>query len=109
MRAIAASKRAQRVLVRLALEADVGVADLDEAEALPRALRLGRAAARARASASTPPDHRPEEAGAGPRHALQEAAPIQLVPFALVAHVPLLSGVTTTLPVIRGCSVQKYS
>jgi hypothetical protein len=99
---------AQRVGIRRALEPDVGVADLDEAEALPGPFRLGRPRPE-HARARHTPDHRPQQAGAGPRHALQEAAPIELVPFIRVAHEPLLSGMTTTLPVIRGCSVQKYS
>ena len=51
---------------------------------------------------STPPATDQSSAGPRPRHALQKPPPLDA---ALIAHDSLL---TTTLPVIIGCKVQKY-
>src|SRR6185503_13297207 len=91
---------AHRIRVRGAPEADVGVADLGEAEAGRRGLGLRRAD---RPGREHPARHGPEQPAPRPRHAPQE---LPSVDAALIAHDSLL---TTTLPVISGCKVQKYS
>ena len=95
------AERRRHVFVRLALEADVGVADLDEAEVAPGG-RLGGLCERPRGqhAARRSPDH----SGPHPGHALEKAATIHV-------HVDLPSGpsvhFTTTVDFICGCSAQK--
>ena len=76
--AIASRSVAERVRVGRLVEADVAVADLQEGE--------GRGAPRRRPARwprpidrGTPPRQRPEDAGAGPGHAFEKAAPVDAV------------------------------
>src|SRR5262249_54732284 len=112
-------ERRRRIAVRLALEADVRVADLHEVEAAARGLRgfCGSKCPRGQHAAGRGPD----EGRARPGHALQKASSIESIHVSLLMVGPpprpgrgpsrsrVTHHFTITLARMCGWSAQKYS